>query len=60
MSELADTSELTTPAAASDVTGLARLLLHVKENNIPYMLAVLVAYQIGILDKAWTYGSGMC
>lgn len=45
---------------SSDVTALARLLLHVKENNVAYMIATLVAYQMGILDKIFTYGSGMC
>lgn len=43
-----------------DVTASARLLLHVKENNIAYLIATLVAYQMGILDKIFTYGSGVC
>ncbi len=45
---------------SGDVTALARLLLHVKENNVAYLIATLVAYQMGILDKVFTYGSGMC
>ncbi len=45
---------------SGDVTALARLSLHVKENNIAYLIATLVAYQMGILDKIFTYGSGMC
>jgi hypothetical protein len=45
---------------SGDVTALARLSLHVKENNIAYLIATLVAYQMGILDKLVTYGSGMC
>ncbi len=45
---------------SGDVTALARLSLHVKENNVAYLIATLVAYQMGILDKILTYGSGMC
>ncbi len=45
---------------SGDVTALARLSLHVKENNVAYLIATLVAYQMGILDKIFTYGSGMC
>ncbi len=43
-----------------DVTASARLLLHVKENNIAYLVATLVAYQMGLLDKMFTYGAGVC
>lgn len=45
---------------AVDGTRAATILQHVKDNNIAYLIALLVSYQIGILDKAWTYGSGMC
>ncbi len=45
---------------SSDVTTVARLLLHVKENNVGYMIGTLVLYQMGILDKLFTYGSGVC
>ena len=44
----------------SDVTAIARLSIHVKKNNIAYLVGTLVAYQIGILDKAFTYTSGLC
>ncbi len=44
----------------SDVTAIARLTLHVKENNIAYLVGMLVMYQLGILDKVFTYGSGVC
>ena len=45
---------------ADDLVGVAKLLNNIKENNVTYMVALLVAYQIGILDKIVTYGSGMC
>ena len=44
----------------SDITAVARLTLHVKENNIAYLVGMLIAYQIGILDKVFSYGSGLC
>jgi len=51
-------------SAASDVCGelttVARLSLHVKNNNIAYLIGTLVAYQLGLLDKALELGSGLC
>ncbi len=44
----------------SDVTAIARLSIHVKKNNIAYLVGTLVAYQIGLLDKAVTFGTGLC
>lgn len=41
-------------------TSVLRLMLHIKENQIQYMIGILVAYQLGILDKLWIYGSGVC
>ena len=43
-----------------DAGGVARLLLHLKDNNVSWMIGILVAYQIGALDKILEYGSGMC
>lgn len=45
---------------AVDTARVASILQHVKENNIAYLLAVLISYQIGILDKMITYGNGVC
>ena len=45
---------------AVDGTRAATILQHVKENNIAYLLAVLISYQIGALDKLITYGTGVC
>ena len=46
-------------SASTSSTSL-RLLLHLKDNQIQYMIGVLVAYQVGLLDKLYTYGAGMC
>jgi hypothetical protein len=43
-----------------DVTTIARLSLHVRENHLAYLVGVLVAHQMGILDKVLVYGAGMC
>jgi hypothetical protein len=57
-SESQEVSEgLTHPT--SDSSAL-RLMLHLKENNLQYLVGVLVAYQMGILDSLWAYGAGMC
>jgi hypothetical protein len=55
--------ESTTPLATdacSDVTTLARLSIHIKNNNVAYAIGVLVSYQMGILDKVFSIGTGMC
>jgi hypothetical protein len=49
------------PAEESvDVTGSLKLWLHIKENNIQYLIGLLVAHQMGILENLYTYGSGVC
>lgn len=50
----------TTNAISGEITGAVRLLNHVRENNVSYLVGFLVAYQIGILDKVFTYGAGVC
>ena len=39
---------------------MASVCAHVKENNVAYLVGVLIAYQIGILEKVFEYGAGMC
>ena len=45
---------------ATDVTKAASVLQHVKENNIAYLIGILISYQMGLLDQVVTYGSGVC
>ena len=55
--------EGTTSASSSvsdDIVGLARLILHARQNNVAYLVGTLVAYQIGLLDFIFEYGVGMC
>jgi len=43
-----------------EIGKMASVAAHVKENNVAYLVGVLIAYQIGILEKIFEYGSGMC
>ena len=43
-----------------DITAIARLTLHAKENSLAYLVGVLIVHQMGILDKVLAYGSGLC
>ncbi len=49
-----------TPTASSDVATGARLMIHLKENNIQYLLATLLFYSFGGFTKVAEYGSGLC
>ena len=58
-----DESEVGTSSATDvcgELTTVARLSLHVKNNNIAYLIGTLVAYQLGLLDKAFQLGTGLC
>ena len=50
--------------AATDTvkTGLtaANCAKHIKENRLEYLLASLLLYSVGAIDKAITYGTGVC
>ena len=43
-----------------EITKAASIMQHMKENNIAYLLGVLISYQMGLLDQVVTYGSGVC
>jgi hypothetical protein len=49
-----------TLAEASPLTASARLGIHLKENNLTYLVGLLCAMQLGLLEKVTTYGSGIC
>ena len=48
-----DTSDSSAAVECGDVATLARLSIHVRENNIAYLIGVAVCYQMGILDKVY-------
>ena len=46
--------------AAMDTARAVSVIEHVKENNLAYLLGVLISYQMGLLDQVVTYGTGVC
>lgn len=52
--------EAITADTAAGLTSGVRLLVHLKENNLTYLLGILIAMQMGLLQKATEYGSGIC
>ncbi len=46
--------------SASPSSTSLRLLLHLKDNQVQYLLGLLVLHQLGVLEKAFAYGAGMC
>lgn len=53
-------SESSLSSNANDLVGLARVIAHVRENNVTWMVATMLAYQMGVLDRFLAYGAGMC
>lgn len=39
---------------------LAKIVEHMRNNNIAYLIGIYVGWQMGLLDKVVTYGSGVC
>lgn len=36
------------------------LINHVRENNVSYLLGILIGHMLGITDMVFEYGQGMC
>ena len=53
-----------TIGTAADVAikanALRTVACHLKENRLEYAVFTMLLYSLGLLDKAWTYGTGMC
>lgn len=45
---------------ATDVAKGARIVQIVKENRIEAMIVAILLYSTGLLEKAVTYGHGVC
>jgi len=41
-------------------TKSAAVLNHVKNNNVSYLLGVLIGHMLGITEMVFQYGQGMC
>lgn len=55
---------MTVPSAAVDAAQKGMLVKsmigHLKENRIEYAVFTLLLYSLGVIDKAITYGTGLC
>ena len=53
---------MTTETSEVVKTGLqlTSIIAHVKENNVAYLVALLLAHSIGLVAEAQTYAAGVC
>ena len=51
------TNAVEVTATAAKVGSIAA---HVRENNVAYLLGIGILHMLGITERVWTYGSGMC
>ena len=49
-----------TPENIADATKSARIVQLMKENRIEAMVVTILLYTTGLLERAWTYSSGVC
>ena len=49
-----------TDIAPAKAIQIASVLQHLRQNNVSYLLAVLIGHMLGLTDKVVTYGQGMC
>ena len=52
--------EMMETETATDVAKGARIMQLVKENRIEAMVITILLYSTGLLEKAVTYGHGVC
>lgn len=38
----------------------ASVLSHIKANRIEYLLAIGICHLLGVTDRLWTFGAGVC
>lgn len=43
-----------------ELSFFAKLGFQLKENRVEAMIVTILLYSTGMLDKAWTYGAGVC
>jgi len=39
---------------------IASVLQHLRQNNVSYLLAVLIGHMLGLTEQVVSYGQGMC
>lgn len=47
---------------ATDTSKLITVVEHIKQNNLAYLVGILISHQLGILDQVivWGSSSGLC
>lgn len=51
---------MTETQVVKDLTFATRMLQMVKENRVEAMIVTILLYSTGVLEKAFTYGTGVC
>lgn len=49
-----------TGAAVKTGLQISSIIAHVKENNVAYLVALLLAHSIGLMSEAQSYAAGVC
>jgi hypothetical protein len=57
-----DTAATAVIDTAADTSKLISVFEHVKQNNLAYLVGLLISHQLGILDQVivWGSSSGLC
>ena len=57
-----DTAASAVIETASDTSKLITVVEHIKQNNLAYLVGLLISHQLGILDQVivWGSSSGLC
>jgi len=53
-------TSVTTTSDTCDLVGLPRLIQHVRENNVAYLVGMLIAYQMDLFIFLQDKAGGMC
>jgi len=57
-----DTAASAVIETATDTSKLISVVEHIKQNNLAYLVGLLISHQLGILDQVivWGSSSGLC
>jgi hypothetical protein len=57
-----DTAATAVIDTATDTSKLITVVEHIKQNNLAYLVGLLISHQLGILDQVivWGSSSGLC
>jgi hypothetical protein len=53
-------SAATATEATTQALRVGLIVQHLRTNNTSYLLAVLIAHAMGLLEPVMTYGQGIC